>query len=223
MGWTNNETIRKGLTWLMEHETLLVKAMSVLTLAIVVLLSVGQCSKQDLFEKTLAEHADEAERFKAEAKRAISYSDSIEKVAASRNRRIVALETKIDKLLAQRPPQSSLDSQRVALDSMFESLSDSVKFAYRIIPTQHLLIVRQDSTIRLQDSIIVKQDKLLVLKDSTLLGVTASRDSLRKVLSVVPTPPKPYRILGFIPAPSRRTSFFLGLVGGTVLTARILQ
>jgi hypothetical protein len=102
-------------------------------------------------------------------------------------------------------------------------LSDSVIGAYRIIPLQRGIIVRQDSTIRVQAITIAKQDTIITGQQVTIGSLAGVRDSLTTVLRNAPGAPKSERFLGLFPMPSRTTSAILGVAVGTLLAARIVR
>lgn len=161
--------------------------------------------------------------YQEQAEKATAYADSVAKVVAKRDRQVGRLEREIGRLKAQIPDSAETDSLRAEADSLFAVLSDSVKGAYRVIPVQQALIVRQDSTIRFQVRVIAKQDTALVKKDTTIVDLRRSRDSLASVLRVRPEPPKPVRLLGIFPAPNRKQSAVIGAFAGTIFTAWLLR
>jgi len=174
-------------------------------------------------DRSSAPHIREAEAFRARAADAVSFADSVAAVAAEREARMVGLQAEIVTLKAVRPRQAVLDSQRLEVSQLYAELSDSVLEEHEIIPKQQALIVAQDSTIRIQDAVIGHQERLLVLKDSTIVDLSLSRDSLRSVLMTIPKPMRDDIFLGFIPKPSRKTSFLMGIIGGAVVTAAVIM
>lgn len=166
-----------------------------------------------------AQYAEQAAQFKRDADRALVHADSLAKLDKTRQKRIKKLEGDVARLRGQLPDQELTDSLRAYADSIYATLSDSLLGAYRIIPVQRGIIVRQDSTIRVQALIIVKQDTVITEQGLTIKSVTSARDSLAKVLSQAPGAPKPERFLGIFPMPSRTTSMLVGALGGAVVTA----
>jgi len=158
-----------------------------------------------------------------QAAAAVSYGDSLARVAVDRQRRITVLEGDIRSLRNRRPSQAATDSLVRVVDSMYHELPDSVVQSLELIPLQQQVIHRQDSTIRILDQVVVRQDLLLVKKDSTITELRSVRDSLRIVLTTLPEPPSRPKLLGLVPIPSRKTAAIAGFLGGIVVTAVLMK
>jgi hypothetical protein len=206
--------------WAVKHQkTLLPIALGVVaTLLVVALLRLP--SDEPTGQGSLAQ---DIEVYQKKAEAASAFADSVGKAAAKRQRQVARLEREIARLKGQIPDPEVTDSLRAEADSLFAALSDSVKGAYRVIPVQQAVIVRQDSTIRSQVRVIAKQDTAMVKKDTTIVDLTRSRDSLATVLRLRPEPPKEVKLLGIFPAPNRKQSAVFGAFVGVLGTAWLLK
>jgi hypothetical protein len=207
------------VAWIATHQR---TAVQVLTGVLAVFLVVQLLDRPDP-APTDGKLQQEITVYQEQAKKATAYADSVAQVVARRDRQVGRLERQIAGLKAQVPDAGETDSMRAEADSLFAALSDSVKGAYRVIPVQQALIVRQDSTIRFQVRVLALQDTVLVKKDTTILDLTRSRDSLASVLRIRPEPPKPVKLLWIFPAPNRKESAVIGALAGTILTAWLLK
>lgn len=203
--------------WVMKHQRL---AVQLLAGVLTVVLLFQLFKRSEPTDNTLQQQLTVYEE---QARKATAYADSVAKVVAKRDRHVGRLEREIGRLKGQIPDSAETDSLRAEADSLFAVLSDSVKGAYRVIPVQQALIIRQDSTIRLQVRVIAKQDTTLVKQDTTIVDLRRSRDSLAAVLRIRPEAPKPVKLLGIFPAPNRKQSAVAGVFAGTLLTAWLLK
>jgi len=178
---------------------------------------------QSVRDAVIAPYAEQQRIWIAQVETAKQYAATAEKLAEARQARINTLERDVAFLKGRIPNYDLTDSLRVRVDSLFWALSDSVKVAYQIIPEQRLVILRQDTTIRVQRIVMAKQDTALVQKDTVIRLYRSSKDSLLAVITTMPTAPGPVKIFGIIPAPSRRTSFLLGIASGAVVVAGIAR
>jgi hypothetical protein len=176
---------------------------------------------QQVIRNVTTPYEERETQWRAQAARASAFADSVELVAATRQARIDKLEKDVVILKGRLPRYDLTDSLRNRVDSLFHTMSDSVLMAYRIIPEQRVVILRQDTTIRVQRVIIAKQDTTIGEQKLTILGYKDAKDSLVAVIKGMPGPPPPVKILGFIPAPSRRTSLLMGLAAGAIMTAQV--
>jgi len=178
------------------------------------------------------ERFDEAYRtYQLQSQRALKYSDSLLKEIAMREAKVVvavkkadSVQTRLQVLERTRPTTATLNILRSSIDSLKNTLTDSVEMARIVIPAQDTLISIQRVTIgNLNESVSLLKVETTFLR--TAIGeqrliiedVTLTADSLRKVVVNMPKPPKKERLLGFIPLPSRTASFLLGAATTTIV------
>lgn len=198
-----------------------------LTLVMVVLFAFAVLQALNMLnamQNSLVKPYEQRERtWMAQVDNAKRYAEVAEELAAARQDRIKKLEKDVSFLKARIPNYDLTDSLRSHVDSLFWTLSDSAKAAYAIIPQQRLVILRQDTTIRVQRVLIAKQDTSLAQKDTLITTYKSAKDSLYAVLTSMPTRPPKVKIFGLIPAPSRRMSYVLGIASGAVLSAKLVR
>jgi hypothetical protein len=174
------------------------------------------------FIQTSQQAQDKARQFEAAARRAAAYADSVERIVVVREQEVVTLKRDVQRLRRALPDPAVTAAMKSTTDSVYAALPDSVKETPGIIPLQHALIQRQDSSLRVLLMTVAKQDTTIAKQDTTIRDITAVRDSLRVALERRVTH-KPDRFLGVVPMPSRKTAFVAGLVGGVALTAQLAR
>lgn len=171
---------------------------------------------------TYAEQVDDLrKRARAEKLRA----DSLNRVILERDIKIEQSDRRVRTLNTQlatlRGSTSVLEGQ---VDSLTETLTDSVTMAREIIPRQATIIVQKDEEIKTQGLIITEHVYTIHLRDQTISGLRISNDSLTAlVLDIPEAPPNPNKLFGLIPMPSRTTTFVLGAVVGGVAVVSLVK
>lgn len=217
---TANRKVRRIVSGTVQLAT---RAQRWIALAAVVLLALilGSMAVEKVIRDVVSPYQEREQVWLAQVAAAEAFADSANTVAAARQQRIDKLEKDVAVLRGRIPRYDLTDSLRTRVDSLFHTLSDSVLNAYRVIPEQRVVILRQDTTIRVQRLVIAKQDTVIRTQDSTITDFRQVNDSLVRVLKAAPTTTKPVRLLGVFPAPSRRTSLLLGAVAGAVLVGTV--
>lgn len=218
LNWLQKQAVRVT-PWVQAHEhTLLPVCMTLL-----VILGLGVIGVPEMILDHMLPPPVTVVTFAHNATVTVAYADSLERVTKVRAARIATLERNLAQLKRQLPDTARMDSLRVAADSQYAMLGDSVRKAFGIIPLQHHVIQQQDSTIKVQEKTIATQDTALVAKDSTISDLTSSRDSLRTILRRPPDVPRPARFLFIFPMPTRTQAFVAGTVTGVVLAVKLMQ
>lgn len=201
----------------------------------------GSCSgksKMDDWRDKYKQYYEEAQTTKKTAERLKKTSDSLAVLAHAKDAKIDSLKAKADKLSRDR---ANLGQQLGGLENELDKLGsvipaiDSIPdttAANRIrvaITTRDTIIKTQKQTIKLANEEIgtlrsmadSQKIKLGILNQS--LKVSNDRgDSLQVVVNGLPkTPPKPDRIFGFIPMPSRTTVAIVSLAAGTYIGSQL--
>lgn len=207
--------------WIIQQKNLLLALFAFVALALLgssvhTWLSERQRQQQSLYAQQVAS-------FQRQATHAVAVSDSLRGVVRVRETTIQRLTREVASLRRKLPDTATIDSLKMVVDSLYTTMSDSVKHAYAIIPLQHTVIQQQDSVIHIHVLTIVRQDTLLRLKDSTIVDLRQANDTLTAALRRPIPRPKPERFLGILPLPSRRTSAVVGFVVGVVGTVRVLR
>ena len=175
------------------------------------------------FEKKEQAYLAEMRIFKEQAQLASQYADSLA-VEVTRYES-TARAAEIRAAAAQQEAISS--KQRAAtltrgLDSLKNVITDSTEMARLIIPMQDSIIQEQHVTIEQQDSTISNLKVALVAKDTTISLLTISRDSLQRVVNLIPPPPTQNKLFG-LQLPSRKVVFLIGTVTGMVVASKLAQ
>lgn len=115
--------------------------------------------------------------------------------------------------------------KKLADTSETKTIRDSLGVLLTIVPKQEEIIKQQDSVLSLKDKKIDNLEQISIKKDSINNKLTFALDSVKKVVINIPVADKCYDKILFckIPKPSRKTSFVVGAVAGTILTAWVLK
>lgn len=196
------DTISSILPWI---KTLLVAAVA-FVIAMVI--------SSDVFGKKEEEYLAQMREFKKEAQRASQYADSMAVQVARQDS--ISREARARASEAQRRADQSRNQAATltrGLDSLRATISDSTEMARVIIPKQDSLIQQQRVTIVHQDTTIQNLERVVVSQDTSILLLTASRDSLQRVVNAIPTPPSP----PIFPRISRTRALVGGVLIGMVV------
>ena len=135
----------------------------------------------------------------------------------------VVLDSTNTNLLTQKTTlQGKISTTRKQLDSVRTQLEAQHATDTVVDPALQLAEGYRALSDSLQRVVIITEqvitDKDIQIGNLTtgLALMTIHADSLQSVLLHAPTPPKPVKLFGFIPAPSRMTSFLIGALAGTV-------
>jgi len=201
----------------------------------------GTMSKKSELEEwrdKYKQYYEEAQTTKKTAEQFKKTSDSLAALALSKDAKIDSLRSKADRLNRDRSNLGrELDGLEGELDKLgsviptIDSITDTTA-ANRIrvaIQTRDTIIVTQKKTINLANEEIKslrtvsdEQKIQLGLLNQSLTVSNKRGDSLQTVVNGLPkTPPKPDRILGFIPMPSRTTVAVVSLVAGTYIGTQL--
>lgn len=172
-----------------------------------------------IFQKT--EYEKELSKWKAIATRALALADSAQTESIKANRFADSLKvvasiqtTEIDRL---KHDADVLSRRAPTIRWLRESLPDTCKVAIDAAETQTRRAGKLDSALVVanqRDTNRVKTIDKLTFANGLL---NVSNDSLRKLITTVPEYKQP-KIIGFIPYPSRKTSFVAGIVTGVAST-----
>jgi hypothetical protein len=170
------------------------------------------------FDKKEQEYLAQMREFKEQSTRTSQYVDSLKiQIAAQENDAQSAL---LRAKIAQRDASKSrakITLLRDELDSLKETITDSVEMARLIIPKQDSVIYEQSITITKQVNAIENLNTAIFHKDSTITLLTISRDSLQQIVNNTPVPPKPQ----MFPKITRNQAFVSGIVSGILLTVLV--
>ena len=161
-----------------------------------------------------AAYIQEMRVFKEQSELATQYADSLKKQvlvheseAATARARATTAETQA------RKSKNTTNVLLQELDSLKETVTDSIEMARLIIPKQDSVITQQQVTITKQDTQIIFLGVALE-ETSTALTLSKQRgDSLQTVVNNIPEPPKP----PVLPTISRKQAFVGGVVIGVIL------
>jgi hypothetical protein len=175
------------------------------------------------FDKKEQTYLAEMRIFKEQAKLASQYADSLaveviryESTARVAENKAAAAQREVELSKAR---TASLTE---GLDSLKDAITDSTEMARLIIPVQDSIIQEQKITIEQQDSTITNLRVALVAKDTTISLLTISRDSLQRVVNLIPPPPTQNKLFG-LQLPSRKMVFLIGTVTGVVVASKLAQ
>lgn len=154
--------------------------------------------------RVFKEQAENAARYADSLKVQVVTLDNVAKVAQSR---AAVAESQV------RKSKNTTNILRQELDSLKETVTDSVEMARLIIPKQDSIITQQEVTISRQDVQIVFLNTALEAKDSALVISNLRGDSLQTVVDNIPEPPKPSPL----PTISRKQAFVGGVIVGVML------
>lgn len=181
---------------------------------------------------------EEAQTTKKTAEQLKKTSDSLAALAHSKDAKIESLKSKADKLSRDRSnlgrELNGLEGELDKLGSVIptiDSITDTTA-ANRIrvaITTRDTIIKTQKQTIKLANEEIVtlrslsdSQKVSLGLLNQSLKVSNNRGDSLQVIVNGIPkVPPKPDRILGFIPMPSRTTVAVVSLAAGAYIGTQL--
>ena len=181
---------------------------AVVTFLLVMLLNTGY------FDKREQEYLAQMRNFKEQSEAASRYADSLKKqIIVQENNARVALSRAETAQREASVSRARVASLRHGLDSLKETITDSVEMARLIIPKQDSVIHEQSVTITQQVTAIEGLNTAIFHKDSTITLLTISRDSLQRVVNNVPTPPNP----PIFPKITRKQAFVGGIVSGILL------
>lgn len=161
-------------------------------------------------EQREQKYIEEMRKYQHKIDSTVRYSDSLFAEVARKEREAAEAVQRAGK--AERDARQLKNKATAAiteLDSLKETITDSVEMARVIIPKQDSVILFQSTTIAKLDTANVELRVALVSKDSTIGFLTFSNDSLRTTLINIPTPPKP----PLLPKITRKQA----LIGGTIL------
>lgn len=171
------------------------------------------------------EYASQVEQLRRDGHRQLVVNDSLKKVIADRDtlirrsdRRVASLNQQLDVLRGQ---TAGMEGE---LDSLKETLTDSVSMAREIIPRQEKVIENKNKEIQSQGLIITEHLYTISLRDSSIVNLRVSNDSLSGIIRRMrPAPPNPNKLFGVIPMPSRTTAFVVGGAAGAAAAAIIMS
>lgn len=200
--------------------------------------SMSQKSELEEWRDKYKQYYEEAQTTKKTAEQLKKTSDSLAALASSKDAKIDSLRSKADRLSRDRSNLGKeLDGLENELDKLgsvipaIDSIADTTA-ANRIrvaIKTRDTIIVTQKKTIAIANEEIKslrvasdEQKMQLGLLNQSLVTSNKRGDSLQTVVDGMPkVPPKPDRILGFIPMPSRTTVAVVSLVAGTYIGTQL--
>jgi len=192
-----------------------------------VLLFVGLAVSNYKTKTDMADYIEGYNTYKKQAETGVKYSDSLKTIIGAHEKSsaklLVAIDAhknRADSIARVRPKPEVVGALQHRLDSLQESISDSVEMARVIIPAQAELIDTQKVIIKSQSaelSVRAAENmnyRDLVRNDSIVKRLLfRANDSLTKVITNLPPPPKdPDKFLGF-KLPSRKAV----LVGGVLI------
>lgn len=202
---------------------------TVLSIARLVLIGVALIGLALMFDvpqstDSYDQYAQQVDSLRRAGRRQLVIADSLKRVIEQRNtkiqqsdRRVAALNRELTFLRGH--TQGLTDE----VDSLKETLTDSVAMAREIIPRQERIIVQKDEEIEKQGLIITEHLYTITLRDSTILNITTSRDSLADIVRrMQPAPPNPNKLFGIFPMPSRTTVFVVGTATGAAAATAIM-
>ena len=152
--------------------------------------------------------------FKEQSELATQYADSLKKQVRVHETETAAARARATTAeLQARKSKNTTNVLLQELDSLKETVTDSIEMARLIIPKQDTIITQQQVTITKQDTQIVFLGVALT-ETSTALTLSNQRgDSLQTVVNNIPDPPKP----PMLPTISRKQAFVGGVVVGVIL------
>jgi len=152
--------------------------------------------------------------FKEQSELATQYADSLKKQVRVHETEAAAARARATTAESQaRKSKNTTNVLLQELDSLKETVTDSIEMARLIIPKQDTIITQQQVTITKQDTQIVFLGVALT-ETSTALTLSNQRgDSLQTVVNNIPDPPKP----PMLPTISRKQAFVGGVVVGVIL------
>jgi hypothetical protein len=199
-------------------------------LIVVVSFMMGKSEANSKLEQFNMQYAE----FKSNIEKTSIYADSLNKIVIKLADENVKKEFAVKKLknnIAQRTDQRDtlkknllkLETHADSLNKLLEDTTLVVIYKDSIIGNLKGQVVVADSIITDQRGIIVQRDSQALILSKSVTVSTTRADSLQRVLRALPkSPPKPDKIFGFIPKPSRTvvgvTTFVLGVVVGVELT-----
>ncbi len=156
----------------------------------------------------------EMRKFKQQSELALQYADSLKKEALVHENAAKLAQARADVAALQaRKSKNATNVLLQELDSLKETVTDSIEMARLIIPKQDSVITQQQVTITKQDTQIVFLNTTLEEINAALLLSNKRGDSLQTVVSNIPEPPKPSKL----PTISRKQAFVGGAIVGFIL------
>ena len=166
------------------------------------------------FDKKEQAYLTQMREFKEQAEIASKYADSVKvQVATQDSVAKAAVARAAAAEIQARKSKNTTNTLRQELDSLRETVTDSIEMARVIIPKQDSIITQQEITISKQDTQIVSLNIAVEAKDSALVLSNIRGDSLQTVVNNIPAPPKP----PLIPKITRKQAFIGGTVVGIIL------
>lgn len=200
--------------------------------------TMSQKSEMEEWRDKYKQYYTEAQTTKKTAAQLKKTSDSLAALATSKDAKIDSLRNKADRLSRDRAnlgrELGGLENELDKLGSVIpaiDSLTDTTA-ANRIrvaIKTRDTIIVTQKKTITVANeeiktlrSAAENQQIKLGLLNQSLIVSNKRGDSLQTVVDGIPkVPPRPDRILGFIPMPSRTTVAIVSLAAGAYIGTQL--
>lgn len=144
------------------------------------------------FDKKEQSYLAQMREFKEQSELASKYADSLKTqiTVQEHNAQVALAQAQTAQRLAT-ASQTRTNDLRHDLDSLKESVTDSIEMARVIIPAQNAVINSQNVTITNQMIVIENLNSAIESKDSTITLLSVSRDSLYRVVTNIPTPPSP--------------------------------
>ena len=153
-------------------------------------------------------------KFKQQSELALQYADSLKKESLVHENAAKLAQARADVAALQaRKSKNATNVLLQELDSLKETVTDSIEMARLIIPKQDSVITQQQVTITKQDTQIVFLNTTLEEINAALLLSNKRGDSLQTVVNNIPEPPKP----PMLPTLSRKQVFVGGVVVGVIL------
>ena len=159
-------------------------------------------------------YLQEMREFKQQSELATQYADSLKKQVLVHETEATAATARAT--IAEHQVRKSKNATNVLLqelDSLKETVTDSIEMARLIIPKQDSVITQQQVTITKQDTQIIFLNVALEETNTALILSKQRGDSLQTVVNNIPEPPKS----SILPTISRKQAFVGGVVMGVIL------
>lgn len=189
-----------------KQDTIKTVGLSILGIILIILLINTQ-----IISKREEEYLRQMREFKQKAEVATVYADSL-KIEVNKHDSASAVAERQAARSAEQARRSRLQTGKLEqeLDSLKEVITDSVEMARRVIPIQDSIISQQKVTIQRQDERILFLGVALEEKNAALIISNQRGDSLQRVITNIPEPPKPSPL----PTISRKQAFAGGVALG---------